>query len=71
MPVEIDPEPQHDIWHFKAVDQLNEDTDFIISTKHVRILIKYIADLKLWGQNGWSGVEYFNKQSELIEAMEE
>ena len=59
--------PSHEPWHFSA----NGEDGFILSENGVKILITYINDLKVWGQNGWSAVGYFNEQVDEIDKLRE
>lgn len=59
----IETEPTHAPWQFVAIDEHN----FIISDTDLKVLIKYIQDLKVYGLNGWDWVQYYIDELKNVE----
>lgn len=59
----IEEEPKHDPWQFVAIDEHN----YIISEEDLKVLIAYIQDLKMYGQKGWTWVQYYIDELEKVE----
>lgn len=59
VPVIIEPEvleaPTHEPWTFSPIDENNQN----ISNDDLRILAKYIVDLKSYSETGWDWVQYY------------
>ena len=47
--------PTHEPWQFTAID----DTNVILSQDDLKVLTKYIIELKSYGDSGWIWVQYY------------
>lgn len=59
--------PTHLTWDFVPVDPDDENTDFLLSTPHLRILTQYLIDLNAWGEDNRDWVNYYIDELNTIE----
>ena len=58
-------EPVHEPWQFTAIDNSN----YIISEKDLKVLTKYIVELKTWGQNNYDWTQYYIDELERVKEL--